>query len=397
MYPRSPLASIKKFHQELVALRQDLHAHPELGFQELRTSGIVAGALEALGVEVHRGIGKTGVVGVIRGQRHDSGLSVGLRADMDALPIKEEGNAAYCSTVSGLMHACGHDGHTTVLLGAAKYLMQHRHFNGTAVLIFQPAEEGLGGAQAMVDEGLFERFPCDSIYALHNWPALPAGTIGINPGPMMAASDRWEVTIEGRGGHGAHPYQTIDPIVVAAQIITALQTIVSRNVHPLESAVISVGHIQAGSAKAPSVIPGRALLVGTVRTFSDAVQQVVESRMRALIASVAQAFGATAELKYHRSYPATINSAKQANFVADVATELFGAEHVVRDLIPSMGSEDFSYMLKKRPGAYFRLGQGGAEQGRLLHNANFDFNDAVIPVGSAMFAALVERSMPLEK
>ena len=397
MYPRSPLASIQKFHQELVALRQDLHAHPELGFQELRTSGIVAGALEALGVEVHRGIGKTGVVGVIRGQQHDSGLSVGLRADMDALPIKEEGNAAYCSTVSGLMHACGHDGHTTVLLGAAKYLMQHRHFNGTAVLIFQPAEEGLGGAQAMVEDGLFERFPCDSIYALHNWPALPAGTIGINPGPMMAASDRWEVTIEGRGGHGAHPYQTIDPIVVAAQIITALQTIVSRNVHPVESAVISVGHIQAGSAKAPSVIPGRALLVGTVRTFSDAVQQVVESRMRALIASVAQAFGATAELKYHRSYPATINSAKQANFVADVATELFGAERVVRDLIPSMGSEDFSYMLKKRPGAYFRLGQGGAEQGRLLHNANFDFNDAVIPVGSAMFAALVERSMPLEK
>ena len=397
MYPRSPLASIQKFHQELVALRQDLHAHPELGFQELRTSGIVAGALEALGVEVHRGIGKTGVVGVIRGQQHDSGLSVGLRADMDALPIKEEGNAAYCSTVSGLMHACGHDGHTTVLLGAAKYLMQHRHFNGTAVLIFQPAEEGLGGAQAMVEDGLFERFPCDSIYALHNWPALPAGTIGINPGPMMAASDRWEVTIEGRGGHGAHPYQTIDPIVVAAQIITALQTIVSRNVHPVESAVISVGHIQAGSAKAPSVIPGRALLVGTVRTFSDAVQQVVESRMRALIASVAQAFGATAELKYHRSYPATINSAKQANFVADVATDLFGAAHVVRDLIPSMGSEDFSYMLKKRPGAYFRLGQGGAEQGRLLHNANFDFNDAVIPVGSAMFAALVERSMPLEK
>ena len=397
MYPRSPLASIQKFHQELVALRQDLHAHPELGFQELRTSGIVAGALEALGVEVHRGIGKTGVVGVIRGQQHDSGLSVGLRADMDALPIKEEGNAAYCSTVPGLMHACGHDGHTTVLLGAAKYLMQHRHFNGTAVLIFQPAEEGLGGAQAMVEDGLFERFPCDSIYALHNWPALPTGTIGINPGPMMAASDRWEVTIEGRGGHGAHPYQTIDPIIVAAQIITALQTIVSRNVHPVESAVISVGHIQAGSAKAPSVIPGRALLVGTVRTFSDAVQQVVESRMRALIASIAQAFGATAELKYHRSYPATINSAKQANFVADVATELFGAERVVRDLIPSMGSEDFSYMLKKRPGAYFRLGQGGAEQGRLLHNANFDFNDAVIPVGSAMFAALVERSMPLEK
>ena len=397
MYPRSPLASIQKFHQELIALRRDLHANPEIGFQEVRTSGIVAGALEALGVEVHRGVGKTGVVGVIRGQRHDSGLSIGLRADMDALPIKEEGDVAYCSTVPGLMHACGHDGHTTVLLGTAKYLMQNRDFNGTAVLIFQPAEEGLGGAKAMVDDGLFERFPCDSIYALHNWPALPAGTIGINPGPMMAASDRWEVTVEGRGGHGAHPYQTIDPIVVAAHIVTALQTIVSRNVHPVESAVISLGHIQAGSPTAPSVIPSRAHLVGTVRTFSDTVQKLVESRMRALIASVAEAFGATAELKDHRSYPATINSAQQANFLADVATDLFGAENVVRDLIPSMGSEDFSYMLQKRPGAYFRLGQGGAEQGRFLHNAKFDFNDEVIPVGSALFAALVERSMPLEK
>jgi len=397
MYQRSPLASIQKFHQELIALRRDLHANPEIGFQEVRTSGIVAGALEALGVEVHRGVGKTGVVGVIRGQRHDSGLSIGLRADMDALPIKEEGDAAYCSTVPGLMHACGHDGHTAILLGTAKYLMQNRDFNGTAVLIFQPAEEGLGGAKAMVDDGLFERFPCDSIYALHNWPALPAGTIGINPGPMMAASDRWEVTIEGRGGHGAHPYQTIDPIVVAAHIVTALQTIVSRNVHPVESAVISLGHIQAGSPTAPSVIPSRAHLVGTVRTFSDTVQKLVESRMRALIASVAEAFGATAELKYHRSYPATINSAQQANFLADVATDLFGAQNVVRDLIPSMGSEDFSFMLQKRPGAYFRLGQGGAEQGRFLHNPKFDFNDEVIPMGSALFAALVERSMPLEK
>jgi len=396
MYPRSPLASIQKFHQELTLLRRDLHANPELGFQEVRTASIVAGALEALGVEVHRGVGRTGVVGVIRGQRHDSGRSIGLRADMDALPIKEEGAAQYCSTVPGLMHACGHDGHTAILLGTAKYLAQTRQFDGTVILIFQPAEEGLGGAKAMLDDGLFERFPCDSIYALHNWPGLPAGTIGINPGPMMAASDRWEVTIEGRGGHGAHPYQTIDPIVVAAHVVTALQTIVSRNVHPVEAAVISLGHIQAGSPHAPSVIPGRALLVGTVRTFSDTVQQLVESRMRAVISSVALAFGATAELKYHRSYPATINSAAQANFVADVATDLFGAEQVVRDLIPSMGSEDFSYMLQKRPGAYFRLGQGGADQGRFLHNANFDFNDAVIPVGSAMFAALVERSMPLE-
>ena len=396
MYPRSPLASIQKFHQELVALRRDLHANPELGFQEIRTSGIVAGALEAMGVEVHRGIGRTGVVGVIRGQKNDSGKMIGLRADMDALPIKEDSTAAHCSTVPGMMHACGHDGHTTVLLGAAKYLMQNRNFNGTAILIFQPAEEGLGGAQAMVDDGLFDRFPCDAIYALHNWPALPAGTIGLNPGPMMAASDRFEIVINGRGGHGAHPYQTIDPIVVAAQMVTALQTIVSRNVHPAESAVLSFGHIQAGNAGAASVIPGTAKLVGTVRTFSDAVQSLVESRMRTLIQSIAEGFGATAEFTYRRYYPATINAAEHAAFVTQVATDLFGADKVVGNLIPSMGSEDFSFMLKKVPGAYFRLGQGGAEDGRVLHNSRFDFNDEVIPTGSAMFASIIERAMPLE-
>ena len=395
MQPRSPLAAIQLFHKELMAVRRDLHANPELGFEEVRTSGIVAGALTALGVEVHRGIGKTGVVGVIKGQRTDSGKMIGLRADMDALPMSEDSTAQYCSKVPGMMHACGHDGHTTILLGAAKYLMQNRNFNGTAVLIFQPAEEGLGGAKAMVEDGLFERFPCDAIYALHNWPALPAGVIGINPGPMMAASDKFEITIQGHGGHGAHPYQTIDPIVVAANMVTALQTIVSRNVHPLEAAVLSFGHIHAGSASAASVIPGQAKLVGTVRTFSDEVQKVVETRMRALIASIAEGYGAKAEFNYMRNYPATINTSACAHFVADVATDLFGAERVVRDLTPSMGSEDFSFMLKKVPGAYFRLGQGGAEDGRFLHNPKFDFNDDVIPVGSATFAALVERSMPL--
>ena len=395
MQPRSPLAAIQLFHKELMAVRRDLHANPELGFEEVRTSGIVAGALTALGVEVHRGIGKTGVVGVIKGQRTDSGKMIGLRADMDALPMSEDSTAQYCSKVPGMMHACGHDGHTTILLGAAKYLMQNRNFNGTAVLIFQPAEEGLGGAKAMVEDGLFERFPCDAIYALHNWPALPAGVIGINPGPMMAASDKFEITIQGHGGHGAHPYQTIDPIVVAANMVTALQTIVSRNVHPLEAAVLSFGHIHAGSASAASVIPGQAKLVGTVRTFSDDVQKLVEARMRTLIASIAEGYGAKAEFNYMRNYPATVNTSACAHFVADVATDLFGAERVVRDLTPSMGSEDFSFMLKKVPGAYFRLGQGGAEDGRFLHNPKFDFNDEVIPVGSATFAALVERSMPL--
>ena len=395
MQPRSPLAAIQLFHKELMAVRRDLHANPELGFEEVRTSGIVAGALTALGVEVHRGIGKTGVVGVIKGQRTDSGKMIGLRADMDALPMSEDSTAEYCSKVPGMMHACGHDGHTTILLGTAKYLMQNRNFNGTAVLIFQPAEEGLGGAKAMVEDGLFERFPCDAIYALHNWPGLPAGVVGINPGPMMAASDKFEITIQGRGGHGAHPYQTIDPIVVVANMVTALQTIVSRNIHPLEAAVLSFGHIHAGSASAASVIPGQAKLVGTVRTFSDDVQKVVEARMRTLIASIAEGYGAKAEFNYMRNYPATINTSACAHFVADVATDLFGAERVVRDMTPSMGSEDFSFMLKKVPGAYFRLGQGGAEDGRFLHNPRFDFNDDVIPVGSATFAALVERSMPL--
>ena len=395
MYPSNPIESIRQFHQELTTLRRDLHAHPEIGFQELRTAGIVAGALEALGIEVHRGIGKTGVVGVIRGKEHTSGRMVGLRADMDALPITEAGQSQYCSTKPGLMHACGHDGHTAVLLGAARYLAQTRNFNGTAVLIFQPAEEGLGGAKAMLDDGLFERFPCEEIYALHNWPALQPGTIGINPGPMMAASDKFEIVIEGRGGHGAHPYQTIDPVVVAAQIILGLQTIVSRNVHPIDSAVVSIGSVQAGNPAAPSVIPGEARIVGTVRTFKDSVQALVESRMRVLADSIAQAHGAKAELRYQRSYPATINTPHHANFVADVATELFGVDHVVRDLIPSMGSEDFSFMLGVKPGAYFRLGQGGAESGTLLHNARYDFNDEVIPVGSAMFAAIIERSMPL--
>ena len=395
MYPSNPIESIRQFHQELTTLRRDLHAHPEIGFQELRTSGIVAGSLEALGIEVHRGIGKTGVVGVIRGKEHTSGRMVGLRADMDALPITEAGQSQYCSTKPGLMHACGHDGHTAVLLGAAKYLAQTRNFNGTAVLIFQPAEEGLGGAKAMLDDGLFERFPCDEIYALHNWPALPPGTIGINPGPMMAASDKFEIVIEGRGGHGAHPYQTIDPIVVAAQVILGLQTIVSRNVHPIDSAVVSIGSVQAGNPAGPSVIPGDARIVGTVRTFKDSVQALVESRMRVLADSIAQAHGAKAELRYQRSYPATINTSRHANFVADVATELFGVDRVVRDLIPSMGSEDFSFMLGVKPGAYFRLGQGGAESGTLLHNSRYDFNDEVIPVGSAMFAAIIERSMPL--
>ena len=395
MYARTALESIQLFHDELTAMRRDLHAHPELGFEEVRTSGIVAGALEALGIEVHRGIGKTGVVGVIRGRRCDSGRMIGLRADMDALPMTEDNTFGHKSSKSGLMHGCGHDGHTTVLIGAARYLSQTRNFDGTAVLMFQPAEEGRGGAQAMLDDGLFEMFPCDAIYALHNWPGLKPGMIGVNPGPMMAAADRFEIVIEGRGGHGAHPYQTVDPVTVAGQLITALQSIVSRNVNPLDSAVVSIGSLQAGNPDAMSVIPGTARLVGTVRTFRKTVQELIESRMSHLASSIAGAFGATATVKYERLFPATINTPQHANLVADIATELVGKENVVRDLAPSMGSEDFSFMLQQKPGAYFRLGQGGAEEGCVLHNPRFDFNDAVIPLGSAMFCALAERGMPL--
>lgn len=397
MLARTPTDVIRQFHDELTALRRDLHAHPELGFKELRTSGIVAGSLQALGIEVHRNIGKTGVVGVLHGLRRDSGRMIGLRADMDALPMQEVNTFGHASTQAGLMHGCGHDGHTTVLLGAAKYLAATRRFNGSVAFIFQPAEEGLGGAQAMIDDGLFERFNCDSIFALHNWPALPPGTIGINPGPMMAASDRFEVIVRGRGGHGAHPYQTIDPVLVSAHIITALQSIVSRNLNPHEPAVVSIGSVQAGNLAAMSVIPNEARIVGTVRTFRNSVQEMIQSRMKVLIESVAHGFGASAELIYRRGYPATINTPEMAHFVADVATDLFGKDNVVRDLTPSMGSEDFSVMLQHRPGAYFRLGQGGVDGGCVLHNPTFDFNDAVIPTGAGLFAALVERAMPLEQ
>lgn len=390
-----PLAFITQFHQELTDLRRNIHAHPELGFEETRTSALVAGSLIAMGIEVHRNIGRTGVVGVIQGQLTSSGKMVGLRADMDALPMQERNEFDHASQRQGCMHGCGHDGHTAILLGAAKYLSETRLFNGTVVLIFQPAEEGLGGAQAMLEDGLFERFPCDSVYALHNWPALPPGVIGLNSGPMMAAADRFEIVIEGRGGHGAHPYQTIDPVVIAAQIITALQSIVSRNVNPNDSAVISVGAVQAGHLDAMSVIPDRATLVGTVRTFKDSVQNMIESRMRDLVAGIALGFGGSARLEYKRSYPATINHAEHAHMVADVASELFGEDQVIRDLVPSMGAEDFAFMLKAKPGAYFRLGQGGAENGCFLHNPHYDFNDAVIPRGAAMFAGIAQRLMPL--
>ena len=390
-----PIEHLRNDHAALTALRRDLHAHPELGFEEHRTVEVVTRELSALGVEHHSGIGKTGVVGVIRGASSGSGRSIGLRADMDALPMHEENDFPHVSRFKGRMHGCGHDGHTTMLLGAARYLSRTRRFDGTAYLIFQPGEEGFGGGKAMIDDGLFERFPADEVYALHNWPGLPPGQIAVRPGPMMAAADRIEIHIEGRGGHGAHPHQTIDPVLVAGHIITAAQSIVARNVSPIDTAVVSLCAMHAGNLGAMSVIPRDARLVGTVRTFRPSTQDYIERRLNELVHAIAAAFGATATLKYDRVYPATINSEREAAFAADVADALVGPENVVRDLEPSMGSEDFSFMLQRKPGAYARLGQGGAEGGCFLHNTRYDFNDEVIPLGAGYLAALAEAAMPL--
>jgi len=388
-------AHIVRFHPELTAFRRDLHAHPELGFEEVYTAGRIQEALRLCGVdEIHPGIGKTGVVGVIRGRHTDSGRLIGLRADMDALAMSEHNEFAWRSTRTGMMHGCGHDGHTAMLVGAARYLAETRNFDGTAILIFQPGEEGFAGAKAMIEDGLFDRFPVDAVYAMHNWPGLKPGTIGLNPGPMMAAADRVTIEITGKGGHGAHPYLAIDPVLVAAHIITSVQSIVSRNVRPVEGAVISLCAMLAGDLQSMSVIPNKATLVGTVRAFSGDVQDLVERRLTELCSAVALGFGATARVEYERVYPATINSLREAMFAADVAASLVGPDHVVRDLEPSMGAEDFSFMLQVKPGAYLRIGQGG-EGSCMLHNPRYDFNDEILPLGSALYASLVEQSLPL--
>ena len=395
--PANPVVHIGRWHDELTAFRRDLHRHPELGFEERRTGQLVCERLRALGIEHHAGVGRTGIVAVVRGQSDSAGRSVGLRADMDALPMHEDNAFEHRSRYDGRMHGCGHDGHTTMLLAAARYLHETRRFDGTVYLFFQPGEEGHAGAKAMIDDGLFERFPAQSVCALHNWPALAPGQFGITPGPAMAAADRIEITIDGRGGHGAHPHAAVDPVLVAGHIIAAVQSIVSRNVSPIDTAVVSLCAMQAGNPAAMSVIPSHATLVGTVRTFRPATQDMIERRLAELVPSIAAAFGASARVKYERVYPATVNHAREAEFAATVAEALIGPGNVVRNLDPSMGSEDFSFMLQAKPGAFARLGQGGIEGGCFLHNSLYDFNDAVIPLGAGYLAALAETAMPIAK
>jgi amidohydrolase len=391
----SPVERIRSYHAELKALRHDLHAHPELAFAETRTSALVAEKLGSWGIEVHRGLAKTGVVGVIQGRKITSGKGVGLRADMDCLPIHETGDVSYRSQHEGRMHACGHDGHTTMLLGAARYLAETRNFDGTAYLIFQPAEESGGGGQVMVREGLFERFPADQVYALHNWPGLAPGKIAVGTGPVMAATDEVQITVRGKGGHGAMPHLVVDPVVASAQIISALQTIASRNVEPTDAVVVSICSMQTSQVGAFNVVPESVRLIGTVRSFRPETRSLAERRLREIVTKVAEALGASAEIEYARGYPATVNTPPEAAFAAKVGEGIFGRGNVITDPTPTMGGEDFSYMLLERPGAYVWLGQGGGPGGCFLHHPNVDFNDEVIPLGAGYLAALVEQALPL--
>ncbi len=378
---------VSGFHDELTAIRRDIHAHPELAFAERRTADLVAAKLAEFGCEVYRGLAGTGVVGTIR--RGNSPASIGLRADMDALPIQELNGFAHRSTDDGKMHACGHDGHTAILLGAAKYLAATRNFEGTVHLIFQPAEEGGGGGRVMVEQGLFEHFPCDAVFALHNKPGLPVGQIAARPGPLLAATDRWDIQIKGHGTHAAYPHLGIDPFVIGAEIVLALQTIVSRSIDPLDAAVVSVGFMRGGSAY--NVIPDGLQIGGTSRSFRSEVRDLIERRLGEIARGVAALHGAAAEAAYHRNYPPTVNHAAETAFAAAVAAEICGPDSVIHDHPPSMGGEDFSFMLNARPGAMLWLGNGPGEDGCFLHNARYDFNDAALPIGVSFFARLAER------
>lgn len=381
------LEAVKTEHAGLTLLRRDIHAYPELGFNEHRTAELVASRLEAAGIETHRGIARTGVVGVIR--NGTSSRSIGLRADMDALPMQERNDFAHKSRHAGCMHACGHDGHTTMLLGAAEYLARHGDFDGTVVFIFQPAEEGGGGGREMIEGGLLTRFPIDSVYGLHNWPGMPVGNFAVHSGAAMASADRFEIDVRGQGAHAAMPHLGADPVPAAAALVQALQTVVSRSVDPLDAAVVSVTMMQAGEAF--NVIPDRAKLSGTVRALSPEVRAQVEATMQRICEGIGMAFGVQASMTYTLGYPPSINTAAEAALCAEVARSIVGDTAVHTDLKPSMGAEDFAYFLQERPGAYVWLGNGPGEGGCMLHNPNYDFNDEVIPVGVTYWVRLIER------
>ncbi|HEV7436938.1 MAG TPA: M20 aminoacylase family protein [Pseudorhizobium sp.] len=371
---------------ELTAIRHHLHQHPELGLSEVKTSDFVAQKLVAMGYEVTRGLGKTGLVATL--QNGTDERSIGIRADMDALPIHEETGAVYASLTPGLMHACGHDGHTTMLLGAAKLLAERRNFDGTIHLIFQPAEENFGGARLMIEDGLFERFPCDAVFALHNDPSLPFGEIYVREGPVMAAVDECRITVNGRGGHGAEPQETADPIVAGASIIMALQTVVSRNLHPVDKAVVTVGAFHAGQAS--NVIPERAEMLLTIRSFDPEVRDLLEKRIHTLAEGQAASYGMSVTLDYERGYEPTVNHAAETEFIRKIAARVVG-ESKVHDLPrPMMGSEDFAYMLAERPGSYFYLGTRRSDRDPPLHHPRFDFNDDVLPIGVNLWVELAE-------
>ena len=381
------------FHDEITEWRQDFHEHPELMFDVFRTAGIVEDKLRSFGVdEVVTGLGRTGVVAVIKGRETASGKVIGLRADMDALPIQELPDVPYKSKTEGQMHACGHDGHTAMLLGAAKYLAETRNFDGTAIVVFQPAEEGGGGGREMVKDGLMERFGVQQVYGMHNQPGLPVGQFAIRKGGMLASVDFFNIEIEGRGGHAARPNEGVDPAIVVAQLVQALQTVVSRNADPVQSLVISVTRIHMGEAN--NVIAQTATLGGTVRTLTPEMRDMAESRMGTLCEHIAAAHGAKIELDYERLYPVTVNHDAETEFAAEVASEIVGSDNVEENAPPVMGGEDFSFMLESRPGAFIFVGQG--DTGR-LHNPTYDFNDAIIPIGCSYWVKLVEMAMPLEK
>jgi amidohydrolase len=379
------LNRIADFHDDLTAWRRDIHAHPETAFEEKRTSDFVVQRLQEFGIEIHRGLAGTGVVGTLRGSRPGP-RAIGIRADMDALDVHEKNGFHHCSTNAGKMHACGHDGHTTMLLGAARYLAETRNFAGTVHFIFQPAEENEAGGRVMVEQGLFEKFPVEAVYGMHNWPGLPLGQFAVRAGPLLASSDIFEIVVEGKGAHGAMPHTGIDPVVTAAQITLALQTIRSRSTHPLDGAVVSVTQVHGGDTW--NVIPDEVVLRGTTRSFKPEVQDTIEAGIRRIAEGVAASQGAKVRVRYERRYPPTVNTKKETEIAAAAAAEVAGPTNVIRDFTPSMGAEDFAFMLQARPGCYVLIGNGESAG---LHNSHYDFNDEVLPTGASYWARLVER------